>query len=188
VEEYEVVMQYRRFCLLNLAMLISICMFPRQSALASDEIEKAGDAIQLLLPAIAYGATFYLDDSAGRAQFYRSFFTSLGVTYGLKNTIDKTRPNGSAQSFPSGHTSAAFQGAAFIHQRYGITYAVPAYVGAVFVGYSRVESDNHYVEDVVAGALIGTASSLYFTQPYKNVVIAPITNNRVYGLSISGQW
>jgi hypothetical protein len=31
-------------------------------------------------------------------------------------------------------------GASFIHERYGLKYAIPAYVAASFVGYSRVES------------------------------------------------
>lgn len=173
---------------LNLVFLIFISIFFQQTAIASDEIEKSGDVVQVLIPAIAYGATFYLDDSEGRTQFYKSFFTNLVVTHGLKNLINKKRPNGSDKSFPSGHTSAAFQGASFIHKRYGIKYSIPAYIGASFVGYSRVESDNHYVDDVVAGAAIGVISSFYFTEPYKGFVITPIANNGTYGLNITKKW
>ena len=97
--------------------------------------------------------------------------------------IDKERPNnGNNDSFPSGHTSTAFQGAAFIQKRYGWKYGAPAYVAASFVGYSRVEADKHHLEDVIAGAAIGILSSYYFTTPYKGVVIAPIANNGVLGL------
>jgi len=71
--------------------------------------------------------------------------------------VDKKRPTGSNQSFPSGHTSAVFQGAAFIHKRYGLKQAAAAYIGATFVGYSRVESDKHFTEDVIAGAALGIA-------------------------------
>jgi len=151
---------------------------------AADKIEKTGDALQILIPAVAYGATFYLDDSEGRNQFYKSFATTTGVTQILKYSIDKKRPNGSGKSFPSGHTSAAFQGAAFIHKRYGLKYAIAAYIGASFVGYSRVESDNHFVEDVLAGAAIGIASSFYFSTPYKGFYIRPIANNGTYGITI----
>lgn len=159
-----------------------------QPALASDTIETTGDVLELLIPGVAFGATVYLDDTEGRTQFYKSFLTNLAVTHGLKYTIPKKRPNGSDKSFPSGHTSAAFQGAAFIHKRYGWKYSIPAYFGAAFVGYSRVESDNHYVEDVLAGAVIGTVSSFYFTDPYRGLTLAPFSDNRGYGISIGKRW
>ena len=160
----------------------------QHNAIASDEIEIAGDIIQILIPSVAFGTTVYLDDKEGRSQFYRSIFANLAVTYGLKNVVNKKRPNGSDQSFPSGHTSTAFQGAAFIHKRYGLKYAVPAYIGASFVGYSRVESDNHYTEDVIAGAAIGAISSFYFTKPYEGFVITPTANDGAYGLSVHKKW
>ena len=123
----------------------------------------AGDILQILIPSLAYGSTFHEEDEEGRMQFYQSFFTNLGITHGLKTIVNKKRPNGGSRSFPSGHTSAAFQGAAFIHERYGWKPAVTAYFCATFVAYSRVESKNHYTEDVIAGAFIGTLSSFYFT-------------------------
>ncbi len=160
----------------------------QQAAIASDEIEKSGDVIRILIPTIAYGTTFYLNDPEGRPQFYKSFLTNLAATYGLKYTIDKKKPNGSDKSFPSGHTSVAFQGAAFIHKRYGFTYSIPAYVGASFVGYSRVESDNHYIEDVLAGSAIGVISSFCFTKPYRGFTVTPYTNEGIYGINISKVW
>jgi membrane-associated phospholipid phosphatase len=163
-------------------------LFLAQPAAAAGTVELAGDALQLLIPGLGYGATFYMDDREGRMQFYKSFAANLIVTHGLKYTVDKKRPNGSDKSFPSGHTSAAFQGAAFIHRRYGLRYAIPAYVGASFVGYSRVESDNHYVEDVIAGALIGMASSFYFTQAYNGVTVSAFVENGVYGIRMHKNW
>ncbi|MBI5886370.1 MAG: phosphatase PAP2 family protein [Deltaproteobacteria bacterium] len=164
-------------------------IFFSQSAAASDTIEKSGDALVVLIPAIAYGTTFYLDDDEGRTQFYKSFFTNLAVTQGLKSTIKKERPDGSDKSsFPSGHTSIAFQGATFLYKRYGFKYGIPAYIGAAFVGYSRVQADKHYIEDVLAGAAIGTISSLYFTEPYKGVTVTPTANNGYYGITVSKNW
>ena len=160
----------------------------QQTAIASDEIEKSGDAILILIPTITYGTTFYLEDSEGRSQFYKSFLTNLGVTYGLKKTIDKKRPDGSDESFPSGHASVSFQGASFVHRRYGLKYAAPAYISASFVGYSRVESNNHYTEDVIAGAVIGVISSFCFTNPYKGFMITMTANNGFYGLSLNKNW
>ncbi len=142
--------------------------------IAKSNIEQSGDLVQYLLPTLALGTSYYLEDETGQSQFYRSFFANVLITHGLKNLTNKERPNGAnRESFPSGHTSASFQAASFIHVRYGIGYAIPAYAAATFVGYSRVESKNHFTEDVVAGAIIGTISSFYYTSPYKNLLIAP---------------
>ena len=121
-------------------------------------------------------------------QFYQSFFTNLGITHGLKTIVDKKRPNGSNRSFPSGHTSAAFQGAAFIHERYGWKPAVTAYFCATFVAYSRVESKNHYTDDVIAGAIIGTLSSFYFTEPWHGLTVVPTADRGQYGVQLSLNW
>ena len=161
--------------------------FLQISAFAMD-IEKAGDILQIVIPSVAYGTTLYLDDKEGQNQFYKSFGTNLGVTYGLKYSIDKKRPNGGKHSFPSGHTSAAFQGASFIHIRYGLKYAIPAYVAATFVGYSRVESDAHYIEDVIAGAVIGSLSSFYFTTKYNGFEIKPVVMSSGYGIRLQKSW
>lgn len=153
--------------------------------------EKAGDIIQVLIPATAYATAFLLGDDEGKNKFYMSFFTSLGVTYALKYAVNKPRQeNNGNYSFPSGHTSAAFQGAAFIHKRYGFKYSIPAYIGASFVGWSRVEgeSDKHDFTDVAAGALVGTLSSYYFTTPYKKLTVTPIASSNSLGVSISYKW
>jgi membrane-associated phospholipid phosphatase len=154
-------------------------------ALATDD----GSFLRTLIPAVAYGTTFYMHDKDGRIQFYKSFFTNLGATYALKAVISEERPNGNGNdSFPSGHTSVAFQGAAFIHKRYGLKWAVPAYLGAAYVGWRRVATDNHYTRDVVAGAAIGIASSFIFTKPYHGFEVTPLADNGVYGLAISRNW
>ena len=169
------------------ASLFILLAFTSQAKAASD-IEIAGDVLQILIPGIAYGTTLYWDDDEGETQMYQSFFTNLGITYTLKVSINRTRPNGGDYSFPSGHTSAAFQGAAFIHARYGWTYAIPAYIGASFVGYSRVYANKHFPSDVWAGAIIGTLSSFYFATPYKGINIQPTANNGEYGLQVSASW
>jgi membrane-associated phospholipid phosphatase len=152
-------------------------------------IEKAGHILQVLIPATGYATTYILGDKAGRGQFHKSFLTSLAITYALKYSIYKARPeNNGNQSFPSGHTSAAFQGATFIHIRYGWKYGLSAYICAAFVGYSRDEGDMHDWVDIPAGAVIGFSSSYYFTKPYKDVVITPVVNKDFYGLSMSFKW
>jgi len=171
-----------------ICLITCLSLLPIKNAAASDNIKQAGDIFAAIIPSVAYGATFYLDDKEGRNQFYKAFATNLGITFALKYSVNETRPNGDKYSFPSGHTSVAFQGAAFIHKRYGIKYAIPAYIGATFVGYSRVESNNHYTKDVVAGAAIGVLSSFYFTKQYKGFSITPVVSSGNYGFSVSKRW
>lgn len=171
-------------------ILLSLIIFPlQQNASAADTLEKSGDALLFILPAIAYGSTFYIDDAEGRIQFYKTAATNLIITQALKYATHKKRPNGEDNlSFPSGHSSVTFQAASFIHKRYGTKYAIPAYMAATVVGYSRVEADKHYTEDVLAGAALGIISSFYFTKPYKGFAIKPIADKETYGLSLSKHW
>ncbi|MCD4677175.1 MAG: phosphatase PAP2 family protein [Desulfobacula sp.] len=169
--------------------LISLLFTLNSSFAAADEIETAGDILQIAIPAVAYGTTFFLKDKTGRTQFYKHFLTTVVTTHALKFAIDKKRPEGGgSDSFPSGHTSAAFQGATFIHKRYGWKYSIPAYAGAAFVGYSRIYSDNHYIEDVLAGAALGIISGYIFVTPMNDITVSPIAGNGTYGLMISKSW
>lgn len=155
-------------------------------AASDSDIRKAGDVIAIAIPAIAYGSTYYANDKEGREQFYYAFGTNFASTYALKSIIDKERPDGSDNdSFPSGHTSIAFQGASFIHKRYGLEYSIPAYIGAGFVGYSRIKADKHDVADVVAGAALGVASSMYFTKSFDDQLYIATTLSPEYsGLTV----
>lgn len=173
-------------------ILLSSSVFILQPSYAGSDstLEKAGSAIAIAIPAVAYGSTYYFDDKEGRQQFYRSFGTTVAATYGLKALIDKERPNGTGDnSFPSSHTSAAFQGASFIHKRYGFEYSIPAYIGAGFVAYTRLEADEHDATDVLAGAALGIASSWYFTKNYNDqLYIAPNVSPNYYGLTVNYQF
>ena len=171
-------------------ILIPILLLSARVAIAGESgTETAGDLLQVLIPATACGATFYHGDRVGRGQFYRAFAVTMGVTYSLKYSVRRERPSGGNDtSFPSGHTSAAFQGAAFIHNRYGWKLAIPGYLGAAFVGYSRVDADKHYVGDVIAGAVIGVLSSHYFATPFNDVSVTPAAIPGSYALVVSKRW
>lgn len=152
-------------------------------------IQTAGDYIQIIIPATAYLSTYTTHSKEGRTQFYQSFFTSLAVTHGLKLIVDKDRPDGSDNnSFPSGHTAAAFQGAGFIQKRYGWRYGLPAYALASFVGYSRVYAKKHYLEDVLAGAAISLISCEQFTTRYKRKRLNVGAHPSLMGVSFRLSW
>jgi membrane-associated phospholipid phosphatase len=154
----------------------------------ADGIQKAGDVLQVVLPVTAAGMTLIYKDGKGALQFAESEALTIGVTAGLKYSIHETGPNGDSNSFPSAHTSISFSAAEFIRKRYGWEYGIPAYVAATFVGWSRVESREHYTRDVVAGAAIGIGSSYPFTEPYKGWKIQPEFGGRYYGIRLSCTW
>ena len=128
------------------------------------DIETAGDVIMRVLPVGTLVSAIALDDYDGAEQFLLGFGLNAGVTEGLKLLVHKARPDGSdGESFPSGHTSIAFQSATFIHLRYGFDYGLPAYAVASFVGFSRVYARKHFIEDVLVGVGIGILSGVVFT-------------------------
>jgi membrane-associated phospholipid phosphatase len=134
-------------------------------------LQDAGDAIQLALPVTAYLATLLESDKTGRWQFIKAFGTNLTITYVLKYAINKPRPEGATDglAFPSGHTSVAFQSAAFIQKRYGWEYGIPAYALAGFVAYSRIEGldERHDGWDIIGGIIVGIGSTYLFTSEFQ---------------------
>ena len=156
---------------------------------AKSNTQKIGDVLGMAIPLSAYGTTLYLDDKVGQREFYKSYGSTLLATYALKYSVREQRPDTKEKdSFPSGHTSSAFSGAAFIHKRYGLKYAVMPYLGAIYTAYSRVHSNRHYIQDVIAGAVIGVASSWYFTTSYKDVDIIPIVGANYKGIEVKYRW
>jgi membrane-associated phospholipid phosphatase len=171
---------------LVLTLLLCVVLFavPGLSAQRAG-VETSGTVLTVLLPATAFATTWASNDEVGRTQFYLSSATNLAATLALKFVVTKDRPDGSSQnSFPSGHTSVAFQSAAFIHLRYGLRYALPAYAGAAFVGYSREDARKHDWVDVLSGAALGTLSSILFTDRLSNLQISTAASGAGYGLQV----
>jgi len=153
--------------------------------------ERAGDILTLLIPSVAYGTTLVTGDKDGQMEFYKSYGSTVALTSILKKTVRERRPNNSSStaSFPSGHTSSAFSGATFIHKKYGIEYAIPAYLGAIYTGYSRVHAQKHYTHDVIAGALLGMGLSWYFTSDKGSVTVSPLIDAQTdVGVRVSYNW
>ena len=155
---------------------------------AGNGVETAGDVLQIVLPAFSLGQTIYYRDKTGVVQLGESYALSLGVTYGLKYSVNETRPNGGAHSFPSGHASAAFTAAEYTRKRYGWEWGLPLYMTAGFVGYSRVESREHHPRDVIAGAGIGVVSSFLFTRRYAGFKAEPTVGKKSVGVAFLKSW
>ena len=132
---------------------------------------KVGDWGQVILPIAAAGISYLKEDNFnGTKQLAKTYASTMLVTYGLKYTIHAERPNGKKDSFPSGHASSAFGGASFLAFRYGYKYGIPAYLGAIAVGASRINANQHSLADVVASATISLICGNIFTTRFKETV------------------
>ncbi len=137
-------------------------------------LEYSGDFFQFALPAAAITLTLVERDKEGTKKVLLSYATTIALTLAMKDLVGKERPEGrgSFDSFPSGHTSSAFAGAAFIQIRYGWKYGWPAYLMASITGVSRVEGPDGYHDfwDVLGGAAVGIGTVYLFTKPYDEKV------------------
>jgi len=137
------------------------------SAQSRKSVETSTD-ILVLAPAVSgFVTTLVKKDYLGTKQIVLSGATSLAATLILKQAIKKERPDMSDyHSFPSGHTSIAFQGASFIQRRYGWKYGIPAYLVSSYVGWGRIYAKKHDLWDVLGGATVGTVSTYIFSRPF----------------------
>jgi membrane-associated phospholipid phosphatase len=100
------------------------------------------------------------------------FIVSSVITQSVKKVINRQRPfqkysfivlrddESGGLSFPSGHTSAAFETATSVALRYRKWYYVaPAYLFATSVAWARMYQGVHYPSDVFAGAVVGAGSA-----------------------------
>ena len=106
---------------------------------------------------------------------YKQFFILASVlilvliiSQGMKTFIYRERPfitypfidklsEGGGSSFPSGHALEAFAVAAALSLLFSKKkIAIPVYLWAMIVAYSRMALGVHYPSDILAGAIIGT--------------------------------
>jgi membrane-associated phospholipid phosphatase len=107
-------------------------------------------------------AAYSIGRSTGRdhltntaAEVVRADLLAQVLTLAAKQGIRRSRPAGTGFAFPSGHTSTTFATATVLQRRYGWKIGVPAYALASYVGLSRIQTQRHYLSDVVFGAALG---------------------------------
>lgn len=148
-------------------------------------ISDASDPLALAIPAAFFiKGVIAKDQKDKRRGIYlaESFAANVAFTYLLKKTINRRRPGeidptfsvltpASSRSFPSGHTSEAFSLATSLTIALPKWYVIaPAYAFAGLVGYSRMYLGAHYPSDVIAGALVGSATAWLSYQFNKKIV------------------
>ncbi|MBC3767546.1 phosphatase PAP2 family protein [Neptunicella marina] len=169
-----------------LPLILLVLYLFSQNSFAKSDTETYGDIGAVTLPLFAAGWSYLNNDQQGIEQFSKAALSNLALTQLLKYAVHKKRPQGNSYtSFPSMHSSVAFQSATYLQKRYGWKYGVPAYTLASYVGWSRVKSNQHYSIDVLAGAAIGILSSAYFTERYKDLNIAPYANADGVGVHLA---
>lgn len=146
------------------------------TAAPESRMERSADQLLVGIPVAAFALTFLLSSEPATGEALGFNFVHMtgsprhdlglalmragAVTYGLKYSVEERRPDGSGNdSFPSGHTSISFAAAEFTRKTYGWAWGAPAYAAASFVGWSRVQTQDHWAHDVAVGAAIGILSN-----------------------------
>jgi membrane-associated phospholipid phosphatase len=97
---------------------------------------------------------------------------SQTLTQAIKFSVGRTRPDGSAYSFPSGHSATSFATAAVVQRHFGWKAGIPAYALATYVAASRIETQRHFLSDVAFGAAIGMVAGRTVTIGHGNTRFA----------------
>jgi membrane-associated phospholipid phosphatase len=128
-----------------------------------------GNYLQIAIPCVSFAVSIFRRDREGFWQFTGALTVMVIVVQGIKfftgDWAIGIRPYGGTKSFPSGHTAAAFQGAFFLHRRYGWKWGAPMVVLATLTAYSRIYGRYHHWWDVVVGFLIAFLIDRLFVSP-----------------------
>ena len=141
------------------------------------------NSVNILAPVSALGIWangYFTKDKTMMRNGYKSAITlafAALTSAGLKLALNRPRPyvtypteitpraHSGKYSFPSGHTTTAFAMATALSLSYKEWYvAVPAYLYAGIVGYSRMRLGVHFPTDVLGGIVLGVGSGLLVWQ------------------------
>ena len=136
--------------------------------------------------AIASAAGSERHAATGR-DLLRAQIAVFSWTYAIKLVADRTRPNGDAHSFPSGHASTSFATAMVLQDHYGWKVGLPAFLAASYTAASRVAANQHWASDVVFGAALGMASARTVTIKFRQsrLAVSPVVAGKHGALLVS---
>lgn len=164
-------MSFKRFALFAplLAAALPAAAQDRTADFLSGNGTKVFLAAGLLAPLLRDGK----DGTNHFARTGEALVFSTAATYFLKTVTHVRRPDGNGNdSFPSGHTSAAFT-IATMEAGFHPNEAPYWYAGAAAIGWSRVKLERHSVADVAVGALIGYSAAQLELRHEIGVLISP---------------
>jgi membrane-associated phospholipid phosphatase len=170
-------------------VLISIVitgLFALHAGPASAKRETPGDIVMIMVPVTGLIIAHHKGDPEGSKQLWRSVAGGVvahAITaYAFNKTSWGTRPNGGQYAFPSGHVALVVSGAAFLQDRYGWRYGVPAYAASAYVAWLRVDTGHHRWRDAIGGAALAYGVSKLFVTPQNATQLAPVIGPDFIGL------
>lgn len=170
-----------------IAVLIALTGIHCASAVAGNDPDLvAADVLTGVIPLSGLAVAYFSGDIQGEKQWLRNTGVALVVTSTLKLAFNQTslgkRPDGSPYGFPSGHAAFVMSGAAFLNERYGWKWGLPAIVGAAYVAYVRVDEGKHHWRDVIAGGALSYGVAMLTVTPEHATHLAPVIGPGFLGL------
>lgn len=160
----------------TLLTLLIVSLLATQSSWADIHGSSLGRGVSnATTPLLIAGELVLLSDkTAGKAQAVQGakvLLVTTAITHALKFATREKRPtNNELDSFPSGHTAAAFAVATVVSD-YHPKCKYLAYGAATAIGWSRVNIGAHYWKDVVSGAALGYFTAKHYTK--QNLSVSP---------------
>ncbi len=122
------------------------------------------------------------------ADLIQSQILAQTMTAAVKMSVQRTRPDGTQYSFPSGHSSVSFATATVLQRDLGWKVGVPAYGLATYVAASRIQDKRHFLSDVTFGAAIGIVAGRSVTVGHGNGKFAIAPSAAPGGGGVSFTW
>lgn len=121
------------------------------------------------------------------ADLIRAQIVTQTLTTGIKAAVQRTRPDGTQFSFPSGHSAVTFASATVLQRNLGWKVGIPAYGVAAYVAASRVQVRRHFVSDVTLGAALGIVAGRSVTvgRGDRRFALAPSVTPGGAGISLT---
>jgi membrane-associated phospholipid phosphatase len=167
------------------AAIAAMLLLHSGTAAAKIKAEFPANLVMVGVPIAGYFIAGHKDDDEGQKQLLRSVAAGILDHALISGAVNYTswgkRPNGGAHAFPSGHVTLVTSGAAFLQDRYGWQYGLPAYALVGYVADVRVRTGHHRWRDAVGGVVLGWGTSKFFVTPQNASYLAPVIGPQFIG-------